>query len=691
MSDGSKLAREPQMPDAPGQTGDSLDRDTARLELARLRKESEAAIRASEEKYRILFANIAEQVQFWQLVRDEAGNIQTWRLVDANPPALKSWGYASIEEIRGKTADEIFPGATALFMPIVTKIFADGAPHSFEWYFRLLDQFRRMTSVPLGEFFITTGADITAIKRAEIALRESEERLRFISDRAQVGYWHWDIASDQHEWSPLCNHLFGISPEETMSYARLLTLIHPDDRARTDRSVRACLESGGQTDYDIEYRTLWHDGTVRWVHAKGNAEFADGQAVRMAGIVLDITERKRAEEALRETQKLESIGLLAGGIAHDFNNLLVGVIGNASLLEEMLAPGDLASEIVQRILKTGEQLAHLTRQMLAYSGKGRFVVETLNLSAVVRGISDLALRSIPKKPILHLDLEEHLPPIEADRGQIQQVLMNLMINASEAIGNHDGLITVSTRALVVDARFIQMHPGAAGLASGEYVIVEVRDTGCGMDETVKAQIFEPFFSTKFTGRGLGLAAVHGIVRGHKGAILVRSEPGKGSAFTVLFPATVHEDERSQLVTPNEVAQGFGVVLVIDDEEAVREMVKTALERHGYTVLVAHGGLDAIDIFKQHAGNIDVAILDLSMPGISGEETLPELRKIRPEVKVLVSSGYSETEAMAMFRGQQVSGFVQKPYTVAVLAEMIKSALRDASLLQNQARTTAIDN
>jgi PAS domain S-box-containing protein len=525
-------------------------------------------------------------------------------------------------------------------------------------------------------------------KRAEIALRESQERLRFICDRAQVGYWHWDIASDRHEWSPLCNHLFGISPEEPMSYARLLALIHPDDRARTDHGIRACLESDGQTDYDIEYRTLWPDGTVRWIHAKGNAEFADGRAVRMAGIVLDITEHKRAEAALRETQKLESIGLLAGGVAHDFNNLLVGVIGNASLLEEMIAPGDLASEIVQRILKTGEQLAHLTRQMLAYSGKGRFVVEILDLSAVVRDISDLALRSLPKKPILHLDLEEHLPPMEADRGQIQQVLMNMVINASEAVGNHDGLITVSTRALVVDARYIQMHPGAEGLAAGEYVVVEVRDTGCGMDETVKSQIFEPFFSTKFTGRGLGLAAVHGIVRGHKGAILVASEPGKGSAFTVLFPATGHEGERSQLVTPKEVAQGLGVVLVIDDEEAVREMVKTTLERHGYTVLVAQGGLQAIDIFKHHASDIDVAVLDLSMPGISGEQTLPELRKIRPDVKVLVSSGYSETEAMAMFRGQQVSGFVQKPYTVAVLAEKVKSAMRDVAKGKSQTSTTA---
>jgi PAS domain S-box-containing protein len=658
-----------------------LARVAAHLDLARLRKQSEEAIRKSEEKYRNLFANMAEQVHFWQLVRDEAGNIQTWRLVDANPPALKSWGVASIEEIRGKTADEIFPGATTHFRPIVTKIFAEGAPHSWESYFAPLDQYLRMTSVPFGEFFITTGADITAMKKAEIDLRESEERLRFVADSAQVGYWHWEIVSDRLEWSRLCKQLFGIPPEEPMSYARFLAALHPDDRARTDRAVRRCLESAGQTDYDVEYRTLWPDGTVHWIHAKGNAVFADGRPVRMAGIALDITERKQSEEALRETQKLESIGLLAGGIAHDFNNLLTGVIGNANLVQEMLAPNDPASEMVQVIVKAGERLAHLTQQLLAYSGKGQFFVEVLDVSATVRDIGDLVRPSIPRKVALHFDLGEDLPPIEADRGQVQQILMNLVINAAEAIGNSGGLVNVATRARVVDDRYIRMHPEAADLPHGEYVVLEVHDTGCGMDETVKSKMFDPFFSTKFAGRGLGLAAVHGIVRGHNGAIFVCSEPGKGSTFTVLFPATGRKARRTQAVIPTEVAQGSGVVLVIDDEEVVREMAKNALERDGYTVLLAYSGLEAIDIIRRHAGNIDVAVLDLSMPGISGEETLPELRKIQPDVKVLVSSGYSEAETMARFCGQEVSGFVQKPYTAPVLVQKVKSAMRGAALPQ----------
>jgi CheY-like chemotaxis protein len=252
--------------------------------------------------------------------------------------------------------------------------------------------------------------------------------------------------------------------------------------------------------------------------------------------------------------------------------------------------------------------------------------------------------------------------------------MNLAINAAEAIGSHAGEVTVKTETRSVDDDYLRLHPEAAELQRGQYVVLEVRDTGCGMDGAVKTKIFDPFFSTKFTGRGLGLAAVAGIVRGHKGAIVVTSAPGRGSTFSVLFPPAAHPAKGQPDPAAGNVAQGSGVVLVIDDEPIVRDMAQRVLERHGYTVLVADGGLAAIDILKRHPGKVDMALLDLSMPGMSGEETLPELRKIRPEVKVFVSSGYSETEAMTMFRGQRVSGFLQKPYTSAVLAEKVNRAL-----------------
>ncbi len=396
--------------------------------------------------------------------------------------------------------------------------------------------------------------------------------------------------------------------------------------------VKQAFETGAPM--EAEWRVIWPDGSVHWLTGRWQVfKDAGGTPLRMTGVNIDITQRKQSEERLRHAQKLESLGLLAGGVAHDFNNLLVGVIGNASLAQEMLPPDHPATELMGTVIKTGEQAAHLTRQMLAYSGKGKFLVEPLNISALARDIIELVRPSIPKKVALNLDLNEDLPSIEADRGQVQQILMNLAINAAEAIGSHDGLITVRTGTQVVDDDYLRRHPEAADLPPGQYVVLEVRDTGCGMDGAVRAKIFDPFFSTKFTGRGLGLAAVAGIVRGHKGAIVVTSAPGKGTTFAVLFPPAAHAAERRPDTAPSAVARGSGVVLVIDDEQVVRNMAKMALERHGYTVLVADGGLAAIDLLKRHPGNIDLAVLDLSMPGMSGEETLPELRKIRPEVKV----------------------------------------------------------
>jgi signal transduction histidine kinase/CheY-like chemotaxis protein len=399
----------------------------------------------------------------------------------------------------------------------------------------------------------------------------------------------------------------------------------------------------------------------------------DGRRRGAVGVFVDITEHKRAEGRLREAQKLESLGLLAGGVAHDFNNLLVGVIGNASLAKELLLPDDPVNELLDGVIKTGEQAAHLTRQMLAYSGKGKFLVELLNLSALIHELSSLIRPSISKKIALHLELEQDLPPVEADRGQIQQVFMNLVLNAAEAIGNHEGLITVRTGLLDVNERYMQLQPETAALVPGEYVFLEVRDTGCGMNDATRARIFDPFFSTKFTGRGLGLAAVGGIVRGHKGAIAVSSAPGKGSCFTVLYPAA-HAAEERPVAARDTALQGAGVVLVVDDEQGVREMGKRVLEHHGYTVLLADSGLTAIDVVRRYAGGIALVVLDLSMPDMSGEETLPELRKIRPEVKVVVSSGYNEAETMMLFKGQRVSGFIQKPYTSKGLAEKVKACL-----------------
>jgi len=394
----------------------------------------------------------------------------------------------------------------------------------------------------------------------------------------------------------------------------------------------------------------------------------------LIGSGIDITELKRAQDRLRDAQKLESLGVLAGGLAHDFNNLLVGVIGNASLAQDALPTNHPAFEMMARVVRSGEQAAHLTRQMLAYSGKGRFLVEPLNISELIPEISSLVQPSISKKIALQLDLKADLPPVDADRGQMQQVFMNLVLNAAEAIGSSAGLISARTGVRELGDDYVRQHPEAVGLRPGTYVEVQVADTGCGMDDATKARIFDPFFSTKFTGRGLGLAAVAGIVRGHKGAIEVTSERGRGSRFNILFPAAERAAEVRSPAAGDTTFHGTGTILVVDDEEAVREVAKQALTRYGFSVLLADSGLAAIDVFKREPRPISLVLLDLSMPGMSGEEVLPELRRIRPEVKVVVSSGYAEAEAMRIFDGHRVSGFIQKPYTFVRLAEKVQRTL-----------------
>jgi len=506
-------------------------------------------------------------------------------------------------------------------------------------------------------------------RRAEEALAASEARFRALLESAPQGI----IAVDQGHIA-----LVNARIEEMFGYSRDELLGRPLDILLPERYRAAHREHHRQ--YFAHPRTRPMGlGLDLWGQRKSGGEFPleiSLSFVEQAGtqlalaLVTDITDRKRAEEHLRQAQKLESVGMLAGGIAHDFNNLLVGVIGNASLAQDLLPSGSPAGELLEAVVKTGEQAAHLTRQMLAYAGKGQFVVEPLSLSDLLPEMTGLVQPSISKKIALHLELDPDLPPIQADRGQMQQVFMNLVLNAAEAIGSDAGMISVKTGVQDV----VSGAKPETELSPGRYVLLEVRDTGCGMDDATRARIFDPFFSTKFQGRGLGLAAVAGIVRGHSGAISASSVPGKGACFTVLFPAAEGAAAVAQVAAQYATLRGTGTILVVDDEQAVRNLVRKVLERYGYKVLLADRGPAAIDTFKRHPGDISLVILDASMPGMSGAETYAELRKVRPEVKILVSSGYSELETMEAFPGPRVAGFIQKPYTSHGLAEKVRLAM-----------------
>jgi nitrogen-specific signal transduction histidine kinase/CheY-like chemotaxis protein len=399
----------------------------------------------------------------------------------------------------------------------------------------------------------------------------------------------------------------------------------------------------------------------------------------VGGVVLDVTERRQAEDALRQAQKLESIGVLAGGIAHDFNNLLTGIMGNASLALRTL-PGDGAARahpLLQDVIRASERAADLTQQLLAYAGKGRFFIQQVDLPALVREISGLVRTSIPKKVALQLHTGA-CPPVEADASQLQQVVMNLVINGAEAIGDAPGVVTVTTGARRCTAAELRRRFPGADLPAGEYVQLEVRDTGSGMDAATRARIFDPFFTTKFTGRGLGLAAVLGIVRGHRGAIAVESATGQGTTFTVVLPAA--EALAPAAPAPVDAAvepTGAGDVLVVDDEEVVRRLAQSALEEYGYGVVVAGHGLEAVDLVRRAPDRFRAVLLDMTMPVMNGEEAIGHLQRLRPDLPVIVSSGYGEVEALRRFEGARVAGFLQKPYTARQLADAVRAALAAA--------------
>ena len=388
--------------------------------------------------------------------------------------------------------------------------------------------------------------------------------------------------------------------------------------------------------------------------------------------------QRRLELQIQQAQKLESLGILAGGIAHDFNNLLTAILGNADLAKTEVLPGTAVHANLDDIEVASRRAADLCRQMLAYSGKGSFVIDAVDMPTLVREMAHMLDVSISKKVQLNMQFADDVPAVEADVTQIRQVVMNLITNASEAIGDAPGVIVLRLGALEADRSYLEQTV-LTKVPAGRYAFLEVTDTGCGMDESVRARLFDPFFTTKFTGRGLGMAAVLGIVRGHQGAITVESTPGKGSTFRVLLPAasgpTATTTDTGDGREPG--WQGSGLVLLIDDEEVVRSLGKKMLERLGFEVLTAVDGEEGVEVFRRRHHDIQCVVLDLTMPRMDGSACLAALQEVREDVCVILSSGYSEQEVASRFAGSGLAGFIQKPYQLATLRRTLHAAIGEA--------------
>ncbi|HEX2249299.1 MAG TPA: response regulator [Gemmatimonadales bacterium] len=502
----------------------------------------------------------------------------------------------------------------------------------------------------------------------------------FLSTTEDYGIIILDPDGRVSRWSRGAERLFGYQSHEVEGTFADQIFVPPDREAGVHEVELQMARERGRSEDE-----RWHvrkDGSRFWASGVMVALRQNGNLRGFAKVVRDFTERRRLEEAVRQTQKLESVGVLAAGVAHDFNNVLTAILGNVSLVRRRLAAttrdGE-SDELLAAAERACNRAADLVRQLLNYAGKGRREIRKVDVCQVTHDALAIVRASVSKKITVRADIPDDCPAIEADVTQLQQLLLNLVLNGAEAIGDHRGEVAVRVRVRdVSDAELAERYAGFS-LPPRKYTEIEVRDTGSGMDEKTLQQIFDPFFTTKFMGRGLGLAAALGIVRSHGGGIAVESAPGRGSTFTVLLPAEqLTETPLTVADAVTESARGEGLVLVVEDEVAIRSLVQHSLEELGYTVLTAEHGEQALELFDRSTDQIVLVLLDLVMPVLDGGETARALHARRPDVPILIMSGIGDHVTLRDLGDVRIAGFVPKPFAPDQLAQAVALARQGAA-------------
>lgn len=526
-------------------------------------------------------------------------------------------------------------------------------------------------------------------QKKEESLHASEQKFRAVFDQNFHLAGMLDLNGKITDINSTALKLIGADPSDLLYKDFRDTPWWSHSPELQEQLRQAIRDAANGTYVNFEATHLDEDGNIHFI------DFSLRPIIDETGTVLflvpegrDITERKKAEEErlslerqLLHSQKLESLGILSGGIAHDFNNLLQAILGNLDIAIKRLPEDSVVVQKIINAINASNQAAKLTNMMLAYSGKGNFVIKKMSLTELVQKNATMLSAAISKSVTLDLQLDDNLPLNTADEGQVQQIVMNLITNASEAIGEENGSITLSTGVTYFDQTTLNGSRLEEKLTPGNYVWIESSDTGCGMDEHTLQKLFDPFFTTKFTGRGLGMSAVLGIIRAHKGALLVKSTPAVGTSIKVLFPLAELTEE-NMFTSDNvrdlskTVGSPSGTILVVDDDEFVRDICADMLAEIGYETIMASSGKQAMSIFREQQDRIDLVVLDKSMPHMDGVAVFHELRNIRKDIKVVLASGFSDQEILERFNGLDLNGFIQKPFDMLSFGNEVQRVMEN---------------